>query len=34
MQLTPAKQAEIAADLDRKPGEVLKKLEDARNKVL
>jgi len=34
VQLSPAKQSEIAADLDRKPGEVLKKLEDARNKIL
>jgi hypothetical protein len=34
LQLPPAKQTEIAADLDRKPGEVLKKLEDIRNKIL
>ena len=28
------KQRSIAAELDRTPGEVLKKLEDVRNKVL
>lgn len=32
--LPPAKQQAIAAELDRSPGEVLKKLEDVRNKLL
>ena len=34
VQLPAAKQADIANELDRKPGEVLKKLEDIRNKIL
>jgi splicing factor 3B subunit 3 len=29
-----AKQKEIAAELDRNPAEVIKKLEDMRNRVL
>ena len=34
LQLPAAKQLDIANELDRKPGEVLKKLEDIRNKIL
>lgn len=34
LQLPAAKQIDIANELDRKPGEVLKKLEDIRNKIL
>ena len=34
MQLPPEKQRSIAEELDRTPGEVLKKLEDIRNKLL
>lgn len=34
LQLPTAKQVDIANELDRKPGEVLKKLEDIRNKIL
>ncbi|WIA12061.1 hypothetical protein OEZ85_012138 [Tetradesmus obliquus] len=32
--LAPAKQQAVAAELDRSPGEVLKKLEEMRNKIL
>ncbi|RYG52513.1 hypothetical protein EON66_09690 [archaeon] len=32
--LPPAKQRTIAADLDRTPADVAKKLEDIRNKIL
>ena len=32
--LPAAKQRAIAAELERTPGEVLKKLEDVRNKIL
>ena len=32
--LSPEAQRTIAADLDRSPGEVLKKLEDTRNRLL
>lgn len=32
--MPPAKQQAVAAELDRTPGEVLKKLEDIRNKIL
>jgi splicing factor 3B subunit 3 len=32
--LAPAKQRAVAGELDRSPGEVVKKLEDMRNKVL
>ena len=34
LQLPPEKQRSIAEELDRTPGEVLKKLEDIRNKLL
>ena len=34
LQLTADKQRSIAEELDRTPGEVLKKLEDIRNKIL
>ena len=34
MQVTAAKQRAIAEELDRPMGEVLKKLEDIRNKIL
>ena len=34
MQLHPDKQRAIAEELDRNPGEVLKKIEDIRNKIL
>lgn len=34
VQLPPEKQKNIAEELDRTPGEVLKKLEDVRNKIL
>lgn len=34
MQITLDKQKAIAEELDRTPGEVLKKLEDLRNKLL
>ena len=34
LQLTAAKQRSIAEELERTPGEVLKKLEDIRNKIL
>ena len=34
VQLTAAKQRSIAEELERTPGEVLKKLEDIRNKIL
>jgi hypothetical protein len=34
LQLAPEKQRAIAEELDRTPGEVLKKLEDIRNKIL
>ena len=33
-QITPDKQKAIAEELDRNPGEVLKKLEDVRNRIL
>ncbi|KAK9824249.1 hypothetical protein WJX72_008915 [[Myrmecia] bisecta] len=33
-QMAPEKQRSIAEELDRTPGEVLKKLEDIRNKIL
>ena len=33
-QLTAEKQRNIAEQLDRTPGEVLKKLEDIRNRVI
>jgi splicing factor 3B subunit 3 len=32
--MAPAKQQAVATELDRTPGEVLKKLEDMRNKIL
>eukprot|EP00882_Tetradesmus_deserticola_P019580 GHRQ01021082.1.p3 GENE.GHRQ01021082.1~~GHRQ01021082.1.p3 ORF type:complete len:101 (-),score=44.10 GHRQ01021082.1:330-632(-) len=32
--MSAAKQQAVAAELDRTPGEVLKKLEDMRNKIL
>lgn len=34
LQLSSEKQRSIAEELDRTPGEVLKKLEDVRNKIL
>ena len=34
LQLHPDKQRAIAEELDRNPGEVLKKIEDIRNKIL
>lgn len=34
LQLHPDKQKAIAEELDRNPGEVLKKIEDIRNKIL
>jgi hypothetical protein len=34
VQLAPDKQRAIAAELDRTPGEVLKKLEDIRFRVI
>lgn len=34
LQLPAEKQRSIAEELDRSPGEVLKKLEDIRNKLL
>ena len=34
VQITPDKQKAIAEELDRNPGEVLKKLEDVRNRIL
>jgi hypothetical protein len=34
LQAPSAKQKAMAEELDRTPGEVLKKLEDIRNKIL
>ncbi|KAK2076313.1 hypothetical protein QBZ16_000837 [Prototheca wickerhamii] len=34
VRLSPDKQRQIAAELDRTPGEVLKKLEDIRNRII
>lgn len=34
VQLSAEKARQIANDLDRTPGEVLKKLEDVRNKII
>jgi hypothetical protein len=34
VQLSPEKQSAIAQELDKTPGEVLKKLEDIRNRII